>query len=353
MPRSKNVRFFSVAPTDPLRKAARCINRNQQGAALVLGPKGTLCDILTDGDIRRALLDGMTLETPVSRLVDRRAGSLYPKPITAPVGTEESRLLEMMRQKEVFQIPLLDRRGRVKGLFTRRDLGPEMGFPLGAVVMAGGMGKRLRPLTKKTPKPMLRVGNEPLLERTLKNLRGAGIRDVSLATHYKGGMISDHFGDGHQFGLNINYIHENRPQGTAGSLRRLAGRPGPWLVINGDVLTDLDFRAMLHSHRQSRSALTVAVRSQEIRIPFGVVQVRGTRVTGLQEKPVLKHFINGGVYLLDKAAIDRIPARKRFDMTDLILRLLSERLKVTCFPVHEDWIDIGTPQDYAAAKKKF
>jgi NDP-sugar pyrophosphorylase family protein len=236
-------------------------------------------------------------------------------------------------------------------VLLRRDLVHESGGDLSAVVMAGGYGMRLRPLTESLPKPMLPVGNRPLLELTINQLRRAGIRDVNVATHYLPEAISGHFGNGESFGVRLNYLYEEHPLGTAGGLRLLKNVEGTMLVINGDVLTGAPFPAMLAYHQQHRADMTVGVRKYEVHVPFGVVECDDVRVTHIREKPSLDFFINAGAYLLEPWTLDLIPEGRRFDMTDLILKLLESGRQVVSFPIVEYWLDVGRQEDYQKAQR--
>lgn len=342
-----------VSPDDPIREVMARINLNGRGIALVVDPKQRLLGTITDGDIRRAILADVSLDAPASKLLARKANSPYAKPITAPVGTDRARLLSLMRQHSVRQIPLLDDEGRVADLITLDELVPDQTLPLQAVIMAGGYGMRLRPLTESLPKPMLPVGGRPLMELIIEQLRRAGVRRVNITTHYLSKKIIEHFGDGRDFGIEINYVTEDRPLGTAGALGLLDPPDEPLLVINGDILTRVDFRAMLDYHRNHHADLTVGVRRYDIQVPYGVLECEGPRVLRMYEKPQLRFVVNAGIYLLDPSVYRYIPSGQRFDMTDLIRRLLEENRRVVSFPVVEYWLDIGRPADYEQAQADF
>ena len=254
-----------------------------------------------------------------------------------------------MTTRSLRHIPLIDRDGRVTDVALLDDLVRQYELPLTAVVMAGGYGTRLRPLTDDMPKPMLPVAGKPLLEHIVEQLSANGIRRVNLTTHYKPEAISGHFGDGSRYGLDIGYTHEDEPLGTAGALRLLEESDEPLLVMNGDILTRVDFRAMLDFHREHAAAMTVAVREEEFAVPFGVVQTDGTAITDIQEKPVLREFINAGIYLLDPRVRGHLPPEARFDMPQLVQRLLGAGETVVGFPVHEYWVDIGELTGYEQA----
>ena len=343
-----DVRDFCVPPEAPLRDAAACMNRNRKGIAVATDAEGRLLGTVTDGDIRRALLAGRGLDTPVSVLLAEKGGAA---PVTAAEGTPSGDLLRLMQERAVHQVPLLDAGGRVVGLATLEDLLPQEVQPLRAVIMAGGYGKRLYPLTERTPKPMLPVGDRPLIQHTIDQLRDAGIHRVSITTHYQSERIAEHFGDGAAFGVSVDYVTEEQPLGTAGSLSLLKDSDEPLLVVNGDILTRIDFRALLSFHREQRADLTVGVRKYDLNVPYGVVECEGAAVRRLAEKPVYGFLINAGIYLVEPSARRFVPSGRRFDMTDMIQALLDRGRPVVSFPILEYWLDVGCPDDYLRAQK--
>lgn len=340
-----------VRPESPIREAMAYIDRNEKGIVLATDEEGHLLGTITDGDVRRAILAGESLDSPIKTILAMKRTSLYGRPVTAPVGTEPTELLRLMREHSIRQIPLLDEAGRVASLISIDELLPQTDLPLQAVIMAGGPGTRLRPLTEEMPKPMLPVGDRPLMELIIQQLRQAGIQRVNVTTHYKGEKISNYFGDGEQFGVELSYVTEDEPLGTAGALGLMARPHEPILVINGDILTRVNFRAMLDYHREHGADLTVAVRKYQIQVPYGVVDCEGHSVSGLREKPSLSFFVNAGIYLLEPAVHDHIPAGVRFDMTDLIETLIKKGRRVVSFPIVEYWLDIGRHADYLKAQE--
>jgi NDP-sugar pyrophosphorylase family protein len=309
-----------------------------------------LLGAITDGDIRRAMLADLSLDTAVSKVLELKANSSYPNPVTAQANTDQATLLELMRQHRIHQLPLLDDDGRVVGLITLDELLPNKVLPLQAVIMAGGFGTRLRPLTENLPKPMLPVGDKPVMELMINQMREVGIRTVNITTHYLPEKIMDYFGDGQTFGVDINYINENQPLGTAGALSLMDSPQEPLLVINGDILTGVDFRTMFTYHQEHQADLTVGVRQYDIKIPYGVLECDGPIVLGLREKPVYNFFVNAGIYLLQPEVHQYIPTGQRFDMTDLIEHLITTHHKVISFPIVEYWLDIGQHSDYQKAQ---
>jgi dTDP-glucose pyrophosphorylase/CBS domain-containing protein len=328
-----------------IRSTMEVIDRFAKGIAIVVDGEGRLVATVTDGDIRRAILAGANLDHPVSRLQKTAQAG----PVVARIETSEGELLTLMEQNSVRQVPLLDESSRVRGLAVLHEILRQHELPVTGVIMAGGYGKRLMPLTESVPKPMLPVNGRPLLEHTLAKLRQSGIRNVNVATHHLSQNIVDHFKDGSEFGVQLRYFEETEPLGTAGGLASMASGTDPLLVINGDVLTSVDVRAMLDFHRDHHASLTVGVRQYDIEVPFGVVETDGVQVTGIQEKPVLRHFINAGIYLLDRDVCRLVPDGQRFDMPDLIAAVIESGGTVISFPVREYWIDIGRIEQYNKA----
>lgn len=333
-----------------MEEAMACIDRGQRGIALVVDEERRLEGTITDGDVRRALLARMDLQTPVRLLLVHKVNTSYPVPITAPVGTEPERLLRIMRQRQVRHLPLLDDRARVVGLATQDDLLPQESLKLHAVIMAGGLGTRLRPLTEELPKPMLPVGGRPVMERIIERLKQAGIRRVNVMTHYKPEKIMEYFGNGDAFGVTLEYVREEEPLGTGGSLALIDVPQETILVINGDILTEVDFRAMLSFHQEASADMTVAVCSHSLHVPYGVIDCEGSLVRKVSEKPRLNLLINSGIYLLEPCVFSYLPRQGRFDMTELIQSLLDGGRPVAGFPIREYWIDIGAHTDYRRAE---
>jgi NDP-sugar pyrophosphorylase family protein len=217
--------------------------------------------------------------------------------------------------------------------------------------MAGGYGTRLMPLTEAVPKPMLPIGGRPILEHIVEQFRAAGIRSVNFAIHYKGKIIQDYFGDGSRFGISVGYTEEDQPLGTAGALRSLKDFDEPILVINGDILSKIDFNAFFNFHKEQNAQMTVAVRIHEVSVPYGLIETDGVAITGLVEKPVIRHFVNAGIYLLNPEVRAYIPRDRRFDMTDLIERLVQQKCAVVSFPILDYWMDLGRHADYEQAQE--
>ncbi|MBI4355007.1 MAG: nucleotidyltransferase family protein [Candidatus Omnitrophica bacterium] len=348
-----NLGAFCVGPDCSFREAVRHIDENGLGIVLVVDPERRLLGTITDGDARRAILANVNLEAPVAALLALKAGSRHARPVTARVGTDRETCVRLMRSHGILHLPLLDAQERVAGVVRLNDFVQEGPLPtLQAVVMAGGAGRRLSPLTDETPKPMLPIGDRPLLEIIIEQLREAGITQVKVTTHHKPEKIVEHFGDGKEFGVELSYMEEDRPLGTAGALGLLAAPTTTTLVVCGDILTQVDYRTLVAYHRGHQAELTMVVRPHDLKVPYGVVECDGPLVRRVREKPVLNLFVNAGIYLLEPSAFTDIPKAQRFDMTDLIQSLLDAGRRVVSFPLYEFWLDIGQHADYREAQEQ-
>ncbi len=329
-----------------------CIDRGEGiGIALLVDERGRLVNTITDGDVRRGILAGLRPEEPVAALLRIKSKSPLVQPVTAPVGSDRATLLALMREKSVRQIPLLGPDGMVEDIAVLNDLLPEVERPFEALIMAGGLGTRLRPLTEDTPKPMLRVGERPLMEVIIDRLREAGVRRVHIATHFRAERIIDHFRDGKAFGVDIDYLKESTPLGTGGALSLLGASQTPLLVMNGDILTEVDLGAMYLCHQDHRADMTVAVRRYEMKVPYGVLDCEGDRIAAVREKPVAAFLINAGIYLLERTIYEHVAPRSAFNMTDLITLAVRSGKTVVSFPIREYWLDIGQAADYEKAQE--
>ena len=344
---------FFIGQDSSIRDAIACIDSGGKGIALIVDSEQRLVGTVSDGDVRRAMLAGENLDTGVQVLLDAKQSGPYAKPITASIDTPAENILALMQEYVISQVPLLDEEGRVVEVALMEEMLPEPATPLQAVIMAGGEGIRLRPLTEDVPKPMLPVGDRPLMELVIEQLRNSGIEQINISTRYLGDKIKTHFGNGNALGVELNYVTEDRPLGTAGALGLMEHPNTPLLVINGDILTRLDFRAMLAFHRKHQAELTVAVRQFDMQVPYGVVDCNGPFVKEVREKPACRFFVNAGIYLLEPHVLSCIPNGERYDMTDMIQQLLDEGRTVANFPIMEYWLDIDKHDDYKRAQDDF
>lgn len=325
-----------------VRQVIQRINDNKMGIALMVDQDGRLVGTITDGDVRRFLLNQGSLDSPADPLIWRH-------PVTAPANASRKELTRLLDQHKLRNIPLLDDDGRPVGLFTLRDaLEGEAARPC-AVILAGGQGKRLRPLTEDIPKPMLPVGDAPLLENIVRKLVACGFQDIYLSVNYKASVIEDHFGDGQAFGARISYLREERELDTAGPLSLLPPQTAPLLVTNGDIYTATGLDRLYEFHLAHRCVMTVAATQYRVKVPYGVLNLAGHLLLGMDEKPEQRFYCNGGIYVLNPEILRLIPASQPFSMSQLLERVLAAGLPVAAFPIHESWIDVGQRADLERA----
>jgi dTDP-glucose pyrophosphorylase len=338
-----------VTPGDTIRRAIELMDASGNQIALVVDESRQLLGTITDGDVRGGILRGTGLEDRVTLVMN-------PKPVTAPLDATRDQLLALMTTHKVKQMPLLDETARVAGLALLEDLvaGPPV-KKNAAVILAGGLGTRLRPLTDNTPKPLLEVGGKPILELILQQLGRYGFSQIFIAINYKGEDIENYFGDGQKQGMSIQYLREAEMMGTAGALSLLPREMDlPCLVVNGDLLSKVDFDSLLDFHSTGGYNLTLCVKEYSFQLPFGVVTVQGNQAVGIQEKPEERRLINAGVYLLEPETISMVPKDSHYDMNQLIESVIERPdLKVGAFPIHEYWMDIGRTEDYRQAQSDY
>ncbi len=333
-----------VRPTDTMLQALENLEHTALQIVLVTDPDDRLLGVVTDGDVRRAILGGKSPDVPVTEIMTTKPHSGRP---------EEPRemLVSRMRSLGLGHIPIVGADGRIVDLITAE---PKRFLPNWTVLMAGGAGERLRPLTQNTPKPMLKVGEKPILETIISQIHEFGLNKFFISVNYLGDQIESHFGDGGRWGLNIDYLREDRPLGTAGALSLLPQRPdAPMIVMNGDLLTKLNFDKLLDFHNQHASPLTVCVREYTYTVPYGVVEATGPFMERLTEKPSQRRLVNAGVYVLSPETLDLIEPDTAMDMTDIAQLLIDRGARPTVFPIHEYWIDIGQKPDLERAVSEY
>ena len=314
-------------------------------AALVVDGAGILVGMLTDGDIRRALLSGADLRSTVSKVMTRN-----PMTVTEDVSNEE--LVGLMLARKIRHLPVVDAGGRPVGLELLKNQYDASRIAQ-AVLMAGGKGLRLLPLTEDTPKPLLKLGDQTILDNVLDGLKASGVGEVVISVNYLGDKIKQHVSETRPAGLNIDFVEEAKALGTAGALSLLKPRPnGSFIVMNADLITQIDFKSLQRFHAKEGNKLSVCVRKVKETVPYGVVSLStdSRSVSGIEEKPEREYFVNAGIYMLDPEIIDLVPDNCFFDMTSLIKKALDSGFKVGAFPVYEYWRDIGRHNEMQAAK---
>lgn len=324
--------------------------------ALLYDAAGRFINIITDGDVRRAFLEGYKLDDTASKIHEVKVKTARPQPIVASVHSSAAERQALFRQHNLRQLILVDAIGEPVAIVDHQAVDHSPSYinrPFTAVIMAGGFGTRLRPLTEDTPKPMLQINGRPMLEISIKKLISYGASRIYITTHYLPEKITSYFGNGEEFGIDIQYVHEEVPLGTGGALSLLPTHDENTLVFNGDILTNLDIGMFLAYHLKSRSAMTIASTQYSFQVPFGVVSAKDSFVTHIEEKPSFSFLVNSGIYLLSKTAFDVIPASGKYNMTDVAHALIEQQQPVSCFPIFEHWLDVGRPSDYDLAAKIF
>ncbi|MGA2840904.1 MAG: nucleotidyltransferase family protein [Steroidobacteraceae bacterium] len=335
----------ALLPTDAtLQQAVHCLNESALQIALIVTSGGSLVGTLTDGDIRRGLLRGLHLQSPIDTIVQR-------DPLVVPPELGRAMVLQIMKANRIRQLPIIDEDRLVVGLHLWDELMAPKQRSNMMIIMAGGRGRRLYPHTDKCPKPMLPVAGRPMLEHIIERARAEGFQHFVLAVHYLGHMIQEYFGDGNRWQVNIEYIREETPLGTAGAIGLLGSRPdSAFVVSNGDVLTDIRYGELLDFHCRHEAVATMAVRMHEFQHPFGVVRLNGVDIEGFEEKPISRSHINAGIYVLEPVALELLNSRTPCDMPTLFSRLQQRSLRTIAYPMYEPWLDVGRPVDYTSAQ---
>ena len=343
----KDFSNFFVKPDVTIAEAINIIDEGASQIALVVDAEYRLLGTLTDGDIRRGLIHGKTLESRVEEVMHREFLSI-------PESHTENRAMRLMREEGLQQIPVLDPEGRIVRLFLLEELLKPKKLSNWVVLMAGGLGKRLRPLTESCPKPMLRIGDKPLLEIILEKCVDAGFIKIFISVNYLKRQIIEHFGNGSRWGVDIHYLEEDRSLGTAGALASLPEQPDkPILVMNGDVLTHVNLEKLFLFHQENSASATICVSEYKTPIPYGVVFTEGSQVLSVEEKPEISHNINTGVYVLNPELLELLSPKQRCDMPELLTRGLKRNHSVIAFPIHEYWLDVGHKETLDQANREW
>lgn len=336
-----------VPPTEKIIDVLKILDENSKQIALVADQNLELLGTVTDGDVRRGLLNGLSLEEPVERVMNKT-------PITVQLNDDKSYTLKLMEEKKIHQIPVVDEKYRLVDIKLIEDFLQKPKRENWVVLMAGGLGTRLRPLTNDVPKPLLKVGNKPILETIIENFKEQGFYKFILSVNYKAELIQEYFGDGASFGVQIKYIVEYTRLGTAGALSLLEEKPeNPIIVMNGDLLTKVNFNYLLDFHYNNNSTATMGVREYEYQVPYGVVNVKNHKLLSIEEKPIHHFFVSAGIYVLNPETLNYIPSNTFYDMPTLFEKLISKKKNTTAFPIREYWLDIGQLPDFEKANHEY
>ncbi len=299
-----------------------------------------LVGTLTDGDIRRAILSGTSLQSPVSEAMFTKFRALGP-------GEPDVEMLKECRRRAITLMPRIDAEGRLTDVINLNTTHTIL--PLSAILMAGGKGERLRPLTLTTPKPLLKIDGKAIIDYNIEALARCGITDITVTTRYLAEQIHEHFAKP-VAGVQVKCVTEDAPTGTIGSAALVDHRPGgATLIMNSDLLTTVSFEEMYLRHRRENADITVAVIPYQVSIPFAILTTEDNRVTGLEEKPSYSYFANAGIYIFNNDILDTIAKDERTDATDLIIDSINAGRRVVYHNVDGTWIDVGSPTDFKQA----
>ena len=342
-----NCQNLIISSSSTIRDAIHKIDSGTKQIAVVAGENKKLLGVITDGDVRRSILQGISVDQPAHTIMN-------PNPVTALPSDSKEKILTIMRNEVLRQIPIVDNEGILIGLEFLDSLLKPQKLNNMVVLMAGGLGTRLRPLTNECPKPLVKIGNKPLLEIILENFVELGFYNFYFSVNFKAEMIENYFEDGTKWKVKINYIHEKKQLGTAGSLSLLPEKPdSPVIVMNGDLLTKINFKHLLENHESNQSKATMCVREYEFQVPYGVVKADKQKIVKIDEKPLHRFLVNAGVYVLDHQVFHLIPKDTYFEMTSLFDKLIEKKIQTIVYPIREYWLDVGRPADLIKANNEY
>ena len=341
---AKNIEEYLVGEQTTLKEAMARINTNGFGFVVIVDDQRKLLGVLTDGDIRRALLNGTGMDALIAPFYNTH-------PAYAVVDGKGEVVFPEGKHQNVKNMPLVDLHRKVVDVILESGSLQYSAKPNSVVIMAGGIGKRLMPLTKETPKPMLKIGAKPILRIIIEKFKQYGFSDFLISVNYKAEQIIDYFGDGSDLGVTIDYIREEKKLGTAGAISLIKRKmEHPFFVVNGDVLTNLNYARMMDQHIRHGAFATMGLREYDIQIPYGVINTDGDQIVSIEEKPTLSYHINGGIYILDPACIPLLRSDEYMDMPDLFQEVIRQERKVFPYIIREYWIDVGRPEDLRRAE---
>jgi dTDP-glucose pyrophosphorylase len=349
-----DVSIFKIDISAPLRDVIQVIQGSGPAACALVFKGSQFVNLITDGDVRRTLLEHESLDITAADIVARKIKGTRDKPIVANRGSNKEERRALFQRHNLRQLLIVDDQGSPLEVITHEDVRippREIQAEFSALIMAGGFGIRMRPLTDSVPKPMLPINGIPLMQLIVDKLRFAGVKKIYVSTHYLSEVITNHFGNGTNFGVDIEYLEEVTPLGTGGCLSLISDKSQDVLVINGDILTDLDLRMFYGNHFRAKADLSIATSIFSVSVPYGVVDAKDADIVGLREKPITRYLINSGIYVVSSSVLQSLPQQPKYNITDLIENLIREKRKVVQFPIFEKWIDIGQIEDYKNAQK--
>lgn len=336
-----------ITEENTIKEALKVIDKGLKRIAIVVDSSGKLLGTLNDGDIRRALLKENCLNSSIKNIYHK-------DPCVCSISDSKNTIIKTALKNKVYQIPIVDENKKLVDVEDLATLLSSKNKNNKVILMAGGLGTRLQPLTNEIPKPLLKVGTKPILETIIENFSNYGFKDIIVSVNYKADMIKNYFQDGSKFGVNIQYLEENKRLGTAGALSLLKDEINePFFVMNADLLTNVNFEQLLDFHIQGNSTSTMCVREYDFQVPYGVIKTKNDRIESIIEKPIHKFFVNAGIYLLSPEVLKFIPSNTFYDMPTLFEQVIEKKYNVLSFPIHEYWLDIGRVVDYERANSEY
>lgn len=344
----ENISSYSIPIESSIRDAIIILN-NGHRVCVIINKDSSIYGIVTDGDIRRGLMQGILLEDSVTSVANKN-------PFLIQDGLQELEMKNLLNERNHIVAPIINAKGTLVGLVKLEDLEEKYSKTLSddcsVLIMAGGFGKRLKPLTDKIPKPMINVGGKPILENLILSFKRQGFNEFMISVNYLSNVIMEHFGDGSKFGIKIQYIEETDPLGTAGALSLIKDFNKHTVIINGDILHKIDFRRVLEFHIKKNNDFTVCSKQYSYELPYGNIELNNDfEILSLEEKPILNFIISGGAYIISPTVKNLIKPNAHIDMPELINRAINNKMKVRSFLLHEDWIDIGIPRELQLARE--
>ncbi len=343
----RNIDDIVVREKSLLIDVLEIIDKSSKQLALVIDKNKKLLGTISDGDIRRALLNNISLNEPIEDIY-------FKTPTVANINDSKEEIINMCTVKKIHQIPIIDNEGNLLGLEILDELISKENKVNNVILMVGGLGTRLKPLTDNTPKPMLHVGGKPILQTIVEKFASYGFVNIIMCVNYKSNIIQDYFGDGGKFGVYIEYILEDQRMGTAGALSLLtAQQDEPFFVMNGDLLTNVNFEHLLDYHIKNNASATMCVREYDVQVPYGVVEIDNGKIQSIEEKPIYKFFVSAGIYMLSPEILEFIPENQFYDMPELFDKLIEMDKNTVSFPLREYWLDIGRIEEYEKANREY
>lgn len=342
-----DIKKVKLTPSSTIKEALTIIDEGAIKLAVIVDKNDILIGTITDGDIRRAILSGKILDDTIEDVY-------FKKPTVVSVNESKEEVIRICTEKKIYQVPVVDDKGKLVSIMILDELLKPTTYPNKVVLMAGGLGTRLRPLTNDTPKPLLKVGDRPIIETIMRSFAKYGFKDFILSVNYKAEMFEEYFGDGSKFGWNIEYVHEDKRLGTAGALSLMRDKlDRDFFVMNGDLLTNVNFENLLKFHEENSAAGTMCVREYEFQVPYGVVDVENGKIKSITEKPTHKFFVSAGIYMLSPDVMKHIPDNEFYDMPTLFEKLIETQDNAVSFPLREYWLDIGRIEEFQKANDEY